>query len=364
MPPGWLKTSNSTCAAIAMYWSAAFPLREILTFQGKTTPEAALVVLQGSLLGLGAAHRRGVVHRDYKPENVLVNGDGVSKLTDFGIAARTGDRPVRRAPWRTRRPSRWPAPGQPGQRCLRGNGHLLRVPHRAPALPRGDRRVGPQHQTEPVPLETVPEPARPLVAAGMAKDPQSRPTDASTFVTELNAAASRGYGRDWHDRGRSHLAEARSARGTVAVRPAAGSTGHHRAPDPLAPTHEAAAHQRSQGRHRGQRRDRSRSGGDRPRRHRREQAQRPKPSRGGGAVGLAPPLTDADLAVTTCAAAADLAVTTCAVPRTRSAGHCRDRLSDRLAQVLLDERERLGQEAGDCGHRRYGCLPAVLYGAQ
>ena len=100
----------------------------------------------------------------------------------------------------------------------------------------------------------------------------------------------------------------------------------------------------------------------------REQAQRPQPSRSGGAVGLAPPLTAADLAVTTCAAAppppADLAVTTCAVPRTRSAGHCRDRLSDRLARVLLDERERLGQEAGDCGHRRYGCLLAVLYGAQ
>src|ERR1700721_2298005 len=69
-------------------------LRQILAHEGATTAEAALLVLRGSLLGLAAAHRSGVVHRDYKPENVLVNGYGLSKLTDFGIAARAGDRPV------------------------------------------------------------------------------------------------------------------------------------------------------------------------------------------------------------------------------------------------------------------------------
>jgi eukaryotic-like serine/threonine-protein kinase len=81
-------------AAIVMELVDGVSLREILTRQGRTTAEAALMVLQGSLLGLAAAHRRGVVHRDFKPENVLVAGDGVSKLTDFGIAARAGDSPM------------------------------------------------------------------------------------------------------------------------------------------------------------------------------------------------------------------------------------------------------------------------------
>ena len=61
----------------------------------------ALAVLKGSLPGLAAAHALGIVHRDYKPENVLVDGAGRSKLTAFGVAARAGE--AASARWRVRR---------------------------------------------------------------------------------------------------------------------------------------------------------------------------------------------------------------------------------------------------------------------
>ncbi len=50
-------------AAIVMELIDGVSLRDILVRHGATTAEAALIVLQGSLLGLAAAHRRGVVHR-------------------------------------------------------------------------------------------------------------------------------------------------------------------------------------------------------------------------------------------------------------------------------------------------------------
>ena len=195
-------------AAIVMELVDGVSLREILSRQGQTTAEAALVVLQGSLLGLAAAHARGVVHRDYKPANVLVNGAGESKLTDFGIAARAGDRPVPAGTLAYAPPEQLGgSPASPAgdvyaatvtfYECLAG---------RPPFTGNSVERVLYQQIYEPVPLEPVPEPLRPLMAAGLARDPAHRPADATALVTTLRTVAASTYGEDWEERGRSRLA--------------------------------------------------------------------------------------------------------------------------------------------------------------
>jgi serine/threonine-protein kinase len=168
------------------------------------------VVWQGSLLGLAAAHRRGVVHRDYKPENVLVDGDGISKLTDFGIAARTGDHTIPAGTLPYAAPEQMAgAPASPASDIYAATATFYECLTGRPPFS-GDiaEMLLLQHRSVPVPLDPLPEPLRPLVAAGMAKGPARRPADASTFVAELNTAATGAYGQDWHYRGRSHLAEA------------------------------------------------------------------------------------------------------------------------------------------------------------
>jgi serine/threonine protein kinase len=197
-------------AAIVMELVDGVSLRDILSHQGATTAEAALVVLQGSLLGLAAAHQRGVVHRDYKPENVLVNGSGNSKLTDFGIAARAGDSPIPAGTMVYAPPEQFSgSPATPASDVYAATATFYEsLVGRPPFTGNTAERLLYQHLSEPVPLDPVPEPLRPLVAAGMAKDPRERPADGTTFVTALNSIAAGVYGPDWEDRGRSHLGEA------------------------------------------------------------------------------------------------------------------------------------------------------------
>ena len=61
-------------------------LREILAKFGKIEANRALDVVAALLAGLSALHRAGIIHRDVKPENIILANDGRIKVTDFGLA--------------------------------------------------------------------------------------------------------------------------------------------------------------------------------------------------------------------------------------------------------------------------------------
>ena len=133
---------------IVMEYLSGPDLKQVIRRRAPLPPLQAIDFAQQILAALGAAHRRDVVHRDVKPQNVLVAEDGHLKVTDFGIAARRrpgghdrgglrhrhGAVPLARAGARRR--------GDGGQRLLRGRHRPLRDAHRAGALRRRPGRRG------------------------------------------------------------------------------------------------------------------------------------------------------------------------------------------------------------------------------
>jgi beta-lactam-binding protein with PASTA domain len=72
-------------------------VRHVLNERGRLEPAQAAEVLRQTLLALGHAHREGFVHRDMKPENLLVTREGVVKVADFGLARAYADGRVTQA---------------------------------------------------------------------------------------------------------------------------------------------------------------------------------------------------------------------------------------------------------------------------
>jgi beta-lactam-binding protein with PASTA domain len=198
-------------------------LRDLLTERGRLGPRAALEIMQPVLAALAAAHRAGLVHRDVKPENVLITRDGQVKVADFGLA---------RAETASGMTKTGMIIGTVGymapEQVLSGHADLRSDVYAAGvmlfelltgALPhQGDTplAVAYKHVNDAVPapsgyLPGLPHPVDVLVLRATARQPADRPQDAGAFLSEV-AQVLAGLPRDIDQ----HV----PARGRTAVLPA------------------------------------------------------------------------------------------------------------------------------------------------
>jgi serine/threonine-protein kinase len=173
-------------------------LRELLRERGRLSPAEAISIMEPVLSALAAAHRAGLVHRDVKPENILLSDDGVVKVADFGLAraveadaaaTRTGlmmgtvayCAPEQISQGRVDQRSDVYAAGVVLFELLTGN-----PPYKGESA----MNVAYQHVHSRVPapssrIKGVPNEIDELVVAATDSDPTGRPADAGAFLAEV-----------------------------------------------------------------------------------------------------------------------------------------------------------------------------------
>ncbi|MFI6946003.1 Stk1 family PASTA domain-containing Ser/Thr kinase [Streptomyces sp. NPDC050422] len=186
---------------LAMEYVAGCTLRDVLRERGALQPRAALDILEPVLAALGAAHRAGFVHRDMKPENVLIGDDGRVKVADFGLVRAVGS--VTNTTGTILGTVSYLAPEQieHGTADTRADVYACGVvlyemltgakPHTGDS----PAQVIYQHLNEDVPAPSAVVPGLAaeldaLVASATARDPEVRPFDAVALLAESRRARS------------------------------------------------------------------------------------------------------------------------------------------------------------------------------
>jgi serine/threonine-protein kinase len=195
-------------AAVVFEAVEGVTLGHLVDVSGPLPPAAALVVFDDCLSGLEALHTAGVVHRDVRPDAVLVDSGGTAILRDAGVPA-----PPLRHGWRAGTPQ-YMAPelwaGRPhtvATDLYAATGVLVdALTGQPPYLGTDLTGLGVQHTQGALPSEAVPMIARALVVRGLAKDPHDRPASAALFRRDVEVAGTAFLGAAWRDKGRGWLA--------------------------------------------------------------------------------------------------------------------------------------------------------------
>jgi beta-lactam-binding protein with PASTA domain/predicted Ser/Thr protein kinase len=182
---------------LAMEYVQGRTLRDLLRERTRLAPTDALSILEPVLAALSAAHAAGLVHRDVKPENVLLADDGRVKVADFGLARAAANLEATSATSLIGTVA-YLAPEQ----VIRGiadprsdvyaAGIMLfeMITGRQPYDGETAISVALRHAHEDVPAPSsfvsgVPESVDLLVARATARDADRRPHDAGAFLAEL-----------------------------------------------------------------------------------------------------------------------------------------------------------------------------------
>ena len=169
--------------------------------------EAALVVTRDLLLGLEAAHREGILHRDLTPDKVVVDRLGVARVAELGVVARTPSgrwipgTPEYLAPeiWMGEEPTIATdiyAAAAVLVECLTG----------LPPYQGGPVALREQHLSAALPGPGLPAGLGPVVRRGLAKSPPQRYPRAWDFAASVQDAGVQLGGPHWERLGRRRLA--------------------------------------------------------------------------------------------------------------------------------------------------------------
>ena len=183
-------------AYLVMEYLPGITLRELMREQRRLTIPQAITIMDAVLSGLAAAHRAGIVHRDVKPENVLLAEDGRVKIGDFGLARATTANTASGAQLLGTIAYLAPELVTRGTADARSDIYALGIvlyellTGEQPYKGEQPMQIAYQHATDSVPRPSVKNPGVPeqldeLVLWATEKEPDERPLDAQAMLDRL-----------------------------------------------------------------------------------------------------------------------------------------------------------------------------------